>query len=110
MFLAPIQSFSLYKSGRPECINITNFEHLLIGGGYVSKEQIHEIRSILPGTIVMLAYGLTEICGLASLFKPHNPEDMMMVYERSGSSGRPLPGFSYKVNKHKLSLVSIIII
>ncbi|KAF2893286.1 hypothetical protein ILUMI_12887 [Ignelater luminosus] len=97
MFLAPIQSFSLYKSGRPEGINTTKFEHLLIGGGYVSREQMNEIRDILPGTNVMLGYGLTEICGIALLFWPNNPKDMIMACERCGSSGRPLPGFSYKV-------------
>lgn len=97
VFLAPIQALRMLQAGRPEDINTTNVLNVVIGGGPLGENHILALKDLLPGTNVVLAYGQSEIAGLATAFKPTCREDLIMSMKKPSSCGRLVPGLSYKV-------------
>lgn len=96
-FMAPSQAIHVLKAGRPENVDTTSLLDVIMGGGPISTENLESIRDIFPGTNVHLAYGQTEVGGASTVFKPASREDLLLMLLKGNSSGRPMPGFSYKV-------------
>lgn len=96
-FLAPIQALRMLQAGRPDGVDTNSMLNVIIGGGPLGENHVLALRDLLPGTNVALAYGQTEIAGLATGFKPHCRQDVILMVDKAGSCGRPVPGATYKI-------------
>lgn len=97
-FLAPVLGFSLVKFGRPEGIDTSRLSDVIVGGGPATSEQMTDLRRVLPGANVTLGYGMTELVGIGTAFKPNVSKDMELTLKYPNSSGVPMPGLTFKVN------------
>lgn len=99
MMYAPVMiAANMIQSGRPDCIDTSKLQDFYIGGTCVFSDTIIGIRDLLPGTNVFQTYGLTELAGTLTIFKPCDEKDVIQLHMKPLSCGKPVPGFWYKVN------------
>lgn len=96
-FFAPILAFAVTKLGRPDGIDTSSLRDVLIGGGPATAQQISDLRELLPGTNVMMGYGMTEVCGITTTFKTNVRKQILLSAKHPNSSGIALPTFKIKV-------------
>lgn len=94
--MAPTYTYKL--SQNPETCNYDtrSLNCVIVGGGPPGEEQILKMRKLLPHTVVCNMYGMTELAGLATMFSLQTERDL--IDSKPLSTGRPVPGLSYKVN------------
>ncbi|KAJ8919720.1 hypothetical protein NQ315_006248 [Exocentrus adspersus] len=97
MFLAPSQVVDVVKAGRPDGVDTTSLLSCMIGGATISRKLTGELRDLLPGTFVAMAYGQTEVTGVIAFFRINQVKDTLALHHRPESVGRIAPGFKYKV-------------
>lgn len=64
-------------------------------------------RQIFPNTLVVSGYGVTELGGGATGYQLTNPKDIQFMMQKPISTGRPLPGFAYKVRHLSIDLQNV---
>lgn len=69
----------------------------MIGGGPATAQQISDLKELVPGTNVMMVYGMTEVCGFATIFKTNDSKQILLSRKHPNSSGIALPTFKIKV-------------
>ncbi|CAH1285914.1 unnamed protein product, partial [Diabrotica balteata] len=97
LFGAPSLAAALLKVGRPEGLDTSNLWSFIIGGGYIPKPLLLELRDLLPGTFVYNAYGQTEVSGVLTTFKTANVKDTLYLHSKPTSVGLIIPGLKAKV-------------
>lgn len=97
--MAPIQALFLTKAGRPEGIDTTSLTDVVVGGGPATSQQMVDLRDLLPGANVCLAYGMTELVGFATCFTPNIRKQILLSFKNPSSSGLPIPGSTIKVKQ-----------
>lgn len=90
----------IYNKGRPEGIDTSQLQDVIIGGGPLSASNVIKVRDIFPGSNVGLAYGQTETGGSALCFSSKNRKHLLLMYKHPGSTGRVLPGYKLKVGNN----------
>lgn len=84
--------------GRPEKVNVSYLQQVIITGCIVSKEQILEMRHMFPGIDIINMYGTCEAGGYCMSFRPHiYLEEKRLLQKKPDSCGRPRQGVSCKV-------------
>lgn len=97
MFMAPSYSYKLTKIYKPTDFNTSNFHSLMLGGSKISDDQMMAVKHLFPHTFVCSVYGMTEINGCITFYD--QIRDKEFIETKFASSGRPTPGFTYKVRK-----------
>ncbi|KAJ8951647.1 hypothetical protein NQ318_012318 [Aromia moschata] len=95
--LAPTLVSDLIKGGRPDGVDTSSLLSCVVGGGSVSATQMNQIRDLLPGTFVFLAYGQTEVAGILTIFQLNQVSHTLALHHKPESSGKPVAGIAYKV-------------
>lgn len=89
------------KTTCPPGINMQSLRLLVTAGESLSSDVMLRLRANYPNTLIVQGYGSTECAGVISLFRKSDPEDVALLTNKPRSCGRPVPGFSYKVNYSK---------
>lgn len=95
--MAPNQGIDILKVGRPDNIDTSQLNILVIGGATISQHFLKELREVLPGTFVCQGYGQTEVAGVLTCFRSNSVQDTLGLHYKPDSCGRPVPGVAYKV-------------
>ncbi|KAJ0173170.1 hypothetical protein K1T71_011346 [Dendrolimus kikuchii] len=85
--ISPTLMSTIIKPGNSVKCDFTSFEHILLGGSYVSKELLDDIKKVTPRTYAAPMYGMSEVGGFAFLEGTQS----------SGSVGRPMGCFDYRL-------------
>lgn len=99
MATAPSHVVDIIKGGRPDGLDTTSLFSCMIGGATISKKFILELRDLLPGTFVAMAYGQTEVAGLVTVFQIKYVKDALALHYKPESVGRLIPGMMCKVRE-----------
>lgn len=79
----------------------------LLIGGRVNAELIISLRKLMPNTVVLQSYGITETTGLVLSYME---DDLENIQAKPGSMGRILEGICAKVQIEKLFILTLLII
>ncbi|KAF5300676.1 hypothetical protein FQA39_LY11038 [Lamprigera yunnana] len=96
--LSRTQIAGLLEAPDPRKYNLSSLKLIISGGTALLKEQIMKMRTLLPNTIVLCAYGATELSGNGLAFDPSNPNDLKLALKNVTSCGLPKPGLAYKIH------------
>lgn len=95
-FLSPTLMKRIVKNIKINNYDTSSLESLAIGGERVYESQMATIRSLFQTSNIYVVYGQTEASGCLTFF---TPKDKHLLKVKSVSSGKPIPGISYKVRK-----------
>jgi fatty-acyl-CoA synthase len=77
--------------------DLSSLRYAITGTSLVSDDLLHEIKDRLPGTETTISYGSTEM-GIVTTLGDHD------LFRKSGSIGRPNPGFDAAIIDGELCL------
>lgn len=94
-FMAPIYLCRLSIDSQVfNNIDTTHLDILLVGGGSTPQQHMRHLRTLLPHTHVLNAYGMTEASGCLSIFRKG---DHRYALTKPLSCGKPVPGITYRI-------------
>ncbi|KAF5300677.1 hypothetical protein FQA39_LY11039 [Lamprigera yunnana] len=96
--LSRTQIAGLLEAPDPRKYNLSSLKLIMSGGTALLKEQIMKMRTLLPKTIVLCAYGATELSGNGLAFDPSNPNDLELTLKNLTSCGLPKRGLAYEIH------------
>nr|XP_054754236.1 medium-chain acyl-CoA ligase ACSF2, mitochondrial-like [Lytechinus pictus] len=73
--------------------DLSEWEFIITGGGYVPSEVVHQLRSAFPSLKdTIIVYGMTEMGGMITCGRTNDPDDV-----RYSTVGRPYPWCEIKI-------------
>ncbi|KAB0792095.1 hypothetical protein PPYR_14056 [Photinus pyralis] len=91
------QAIRLLSVDRPEGLDTTSLDVLVLTGGTISNEQLARVNGLFPGTKISNVYGQSEVAGYLTQFRLANLDDVERCGKKFASVGTGLPGCSYKI-------------
>ncbi|GLV33979.1 uncharacterized protein CBL_11138 [Carabus blaptoides fortunei] len=96
-FMAPSQACAITSNPRNLEYNTEALRNIIVGGGFLAKNQHLKMEKFFPHTNVLTSYGMTEAHGMITTFRNEGDDEEGMINKRYESCGRPTPGISYKI-------------
>lgn len=97
--MTPSEVATIAKNGIPKDVDISSLKMLLFGGSPFSKEQMEDLRTLLPAVTVLTGYGQTELSGVATGFSIKLTQtNWEGILKRPTTCGHPIHGYFVKVN------------
>ncbi|XP_045463881.1 bacitracin synthase 1-like [Harmonia axyridis] len=91
------QCCQFIKSPLEDGVDVSSLKLLMIGGVTLPNEINFRLRKIIPNTLIVQTYGLTESCGMILVFDLGKPEEVEWFKNKPDSCGTPITGCWYKV-------------
>ncbi|KAG5877740.1 hypothetical protein JTB14_005975 [Gonioctena quinquepunctata] len=97
LFVSPPYAIDMVKVGRPKGLDITSLQLFLTGGAPMPENITLKLRNLLPETIVLQAYGQTEVAGPLTLFKVNDLKESLYSQYKPKSVGVAVGGIKFKI-------------
>jgi 4-coumarate--CoA ligase len=99
LYMTPYQIMDMLDEGRPRDVDVKSVLSVIAAGSPFPKVYALKLKEQFPDADLLNGYGLTETCGVLTLFKTNDQLHRLLMQkpEKTYSVGLPLSGVSYKV-------------